>query len=178
MALKPTIYRFSIELADLDRERYDTLNLTVALHPSETPERMLARILAFCFSAQERLQFSRGLSDPDEPALWSRTLDGRIDSWIEVGEPTFDRIRKAISLSEQTSVYCFNTRAGVWWEQIQPQLKALPVSVYRLPWAALQTLAGSVSRTMAISVTISGGALYLSAGADTIELSREELQIA
>jgi len=178
MALKPTIYRFNIELADLDRERYDTLNLTVALHPSETPERMLARVLAFCFGAQDRLQFSRGLSDPDEPALWSHALDGRIESWIEVGEPSFERIRKAISLSEQASVYCFNTRAAVWWEQIQPQLAALPVSVYRLPWVPLQTLAQSVSRTMVISVTISGGALYLSSGADTFELSREELQIA
>lgn len=178
MALKPTIYRFNIELADLDRGQYDSLNLTVALHPSETLERMMARVLAYCCSAQERLEFSRGLSEPDEPALWSHTLDGRIESWIEVGEPAFDRLRKAASVSERVSVYCFNTRASVWWEQIQAQLEAVPVSVYRLPWETLQALARSMLRTMNISVTISGGTLYLSSDSGTFELSREELQTA
>jgi uncharacterized protein YaeQ len=78
MALKPTIYKFCISLSDIDRNYYDTLNLTVARHPSETPERMMARVLAFCLNADEVLTFTKGLSEPDVPDIWAHTLDGEL----------------------------------------------------------------------------------------------------
>ena len=78
MALKPTIFKFKISLSDLNRNHYDTLNLTVAQHPSETAERMMVRVLAFCINAQEHLVFTPGLSAVDEPDLWVHTLDGQL----------------------------------------------------------------------------------------------------
>ena len=87
MALKPTIFKFAIALSDVDNNRYLDLSLTVAQHPSETLERMMVRLLAYCLNAEDGLEFTRGLSENDEPDLWQHSLDGRILKWIEVGEP-------------------------------------------------------------------------------------------
>ncbi len=100
MALKPTIYKFNISLSDINRNYYDTLNLTVAQHPSENPERMMARVLAFCLNAQELLVFTKGLSEPDVPDIWVRTLDDQVALWIDVGEPAVERIKKATRLAK------------------------------------------------------------------------------
>ena len=108
MALKPTIYKFGITLANIDENHYDTLNLTIARHPSESNERMMARVLAFCMNAQEGLSFTKGLSAVEEPDIWARTLDGRIALWIDMGEPTADRIKKAARLCPEVKVYSFN----------------------------------------------------------------------
>ena len=116
MALKPTIYKFSIDLADLERDNYQALELTVALHPSETLERMAARVLAFCYNADERLQFGRGLSTADEPDVWQHNLDGSIKLWLEVGEPIAERIKKACHRADQVRVYSFNSKSGTWWQ--------------------------------------------------------------
>jgi len=101
MALKPTIYKLKITLADTDRDYYDTLTLTVAQHPSETLERMMARVLAFCLNAQEYLVFTKGLCAVEEPDIWARTLDDRLSLWIDVGEPTVDRIKKQADFRRQ-----------------------------------------------------------------------------
>ena len=99
MALKPTIYKLRISLSDINRNFYDALNLTIAQHPSETLERMMARILAFCINAQEHLEFTKGLSAVDEPDIWVKSLDDQITLWIDVGEPAVDRIKKASRIS-------------------------------------------------------------------------------
>ena len=112
MAFKPTIYKLKIDLADTDRNYFDTLQLTVAQHPSETLERMMARVLAFCINAQEHLVFTKGLSAVEEPDIWARTLDDRLSLWIDVGEPSVDRIRKAITLSPAVKVYSFNSKSN------------------------------------------------------------------
>ncbi len=88
MALKPTIYKMKITLSDLDRDYYDALSLTIARHPSETLERMMVRVLAFCINAQEGLAFTKGLCAVEEADIWARTLDDQISLWIDVGEPT------------------------------------------------------------------------------------------
>ena len=119
MAIKPTIYKFRIALSDLDNNNYDTLNLTLAQHPSETLERMMTRVLAFCMNTQEHLSFTKGLSDIDQPDIWARTLDDQIFLWIDVGEPSFDRIKKSTRLARNVKVYCFNSKADVWWKQSQ-----------------------------------------------------------
>lgn len=111
MALKPTIYKLRISLSDLNRNYYDTLNLTLAQHPSETLERMMVRALAFCINAQEHLVFTKGLSEIDEPDIWVRTLDDRIALWIEVGEPSVERVKKAGQKAKTVKIYCFNAKA-------------------------------------------------------------------
>ena len=164
MALKPTVFKFNIALSDLNRNIYDSLNLTVAQHPSETVERMMARVLAFCMNAQEHLVFCRGLSASDEPDLWARTLDDRIALWIDVGEPAVARIKKATRISAAVKVYSFNAKAksDVWWQKGREQFKPLNVSVTRFDWPSMQALAQGVARTMSFSVMISGESAYVS----------------
>ena len=170
MALKPTIYRAKIELAHIEQNHYDTLNLTLALHPSENPERMMARLLAFCMNAGQEISFTKGLSTVEEPDIWAHTPDGRISLWIDMGEPSFDRVRKAVRIAERVKVYCFNTKSGSWWERERERIEPLGVSVVQLQWKGIQALAGLVTRTMALSVTVSDGVVYVSSDGGACEI--------
>ena len=163
MALKPTIYKLRITLSDIDRNYYDTLNLTIAQHPSETLERMMARVLAFCINAQEYLAFTQGLCAAKEPDIWARTLDDQISLWIEVGEPAVDKIRKATRLSKIVKVYSFNSKSDTWWDQGQAKFNKLTASVFQFKWGSIQSLATLVRRTIDLSVTISEDTAYISA---------------
>ncbi len=171
MALKPKIYKLRIDLSDIDRNYYDTLSLTVAQHPSETLERMMARILAYCINAQEFLEFTKGLSVSEEPDIWARTVDNRLALWIDVGEPLFDRIKKATRLADTVKVYSFNSKADVWWEKGQASFKTLSASFFRFQWSSIQSLAALVQRTTTLSLTISGDSAYVSTGAGDCEVS-------
>ena len=95
MALKATICRADLKIADMDRNYYAGHALTVARHPSETDERMMVRLLAVALNAHEQLAFGRGLSDADEPDLWQKDLTGAIAHWIEVGQPEDKRLLRA-----------------------------------------------------------------------------------
>ena len=163
MALKPTIYKLRISLSDLNRDYYDTLNLTIAQHPSETIERMMARVLAYCINAQEYLVFTKGLSAVEEPDIWARSLDDQILLWIDVGEPAVDRIKKATRISPSVKVYSFNSKSksDVWWEKGQAKFSQLKVSVYQFQWESIQSLASLVQRTMDFSLTITGESAYI-----------------
>lgn len=177
MALKPTIYKLQITLADTDRNFYDTLSLTIAQHPSETLERMMARVLAFCINAQERLMFTKGLGAVDEPDLWARSLDDRISLWIDVGEPTVDRIRKATRLSPTVKVYSFNSKSDTWWSQGQAKFNELAVSVFQFQWGSIQALAALVKRRMDLSITITGDTAYVATEHGECEVSWIPLQV-
>ena len=101
MASNSKICKLTISLSDIDRNHYDTLNLTVAQHPSETVERMMVRILVFCINAQERLEFTKGLSAVDEPDIWARSLDDQLLLWIDVGEPSHERVKNPAALQRK-----------------------------------------------------------------------------
>ncbi len=177
MALKPTIYKTRIVLSDIERAYYDTLNLTIARHPSETLERMMVRVLAFCINAREQPAFTKGLCAVDEPDIWVRTLVGDVTLWIDVGEPSVDRIKKATRLSPAVKVYCFNSKSAVWWHQRRARFNALPVSVYQLPWESVQALAALVQRSMDLSITITGDSAYVAAQAGECEVPWVPLQV-
>lgn len=162
MALKPTIYKFTIALSDLNRDYYDSLDLTVAQHPSETLERMMARVLAYCLHAQERLTFTKGLSALDEPDIWLRELDDQIGLWIDVGEPAFERMKKATRVCKAVNIYSFNSKSAVWWKQNEQQLQSLPVSIFQFPNDEIKTLASLLKRTMVMSVTVTENTAYFS----------------
>ena len=176
MALKPIIYKFRITLSDIDRNYYDTLNLTIAQHPSETLERMMARVLAFCINAQDQLVFTKGLCAVDEPDIWVRTLDDQITLWIDVGEPAVDRIKKATRLSPAVKIYSFNSKSDVWWNQGQAKFKELAVSIFQFQWESVQALAALVQRTMDLSITITGDSAYVAAESGECEVSWVPLQ--
>lgn len=171
MALKPTIYKLKLMLSDMDRDLYKPLQLTVAQHPSETLERMMVRVLAYCINVEEGLEFGKGLSVSDEPDIWLRTLDDRIKLWLDVGEPGVDRIKKASRISETVKIYSFNTKSPVWWSQEGSKLSALNAKVYQLDWSGVQRLAAMVERTMDFSLTLSGGSAYFTADNSHCELS-------
>jgi len=176
VAIKPTIYKFRISLSDLNRHYYDTLNLTVALHPSETIERMMVRVLAYCINAQEQLTFTKGLSEVDEPDLWVRSYDDKTTLWIDIGEPSVERIKKSCRLAEKVKVYCFNSKADVWWQQSQGKIRQLQASLIKFDWQEIQHLASLVERTMDMSVSISGDSAYIAAQKGEIEVNWQLLQ--
>ena len=176
MAIKPTIHKFTINLSDLNRDYYDTLNLTVALHPSETEQRMMARVMAFCVNAQEYLEFTKGLSEVEEPDIWAKSLDGQLTLWIDIGEPDFDRIKKATRLAQAVKVYSFNSKSDVWWQQNQQGFEPLKADFFRFPLGQITALAALAQRTMEMSVTIEGDAAYIAAEAGECEVSWSALQ--
>ena len=176
MAIKPTIYKLKIDLSDIDRAVYDSLNLTIARHPSETLERMMARVMAYCFNATEQLVFCKGISDSEEPDIWQHSLGGELELWLDVGEPAAERIKKATRLAKAVKVYCFNSKASTWWELNQASFAPLPASLYQFPWTQIQTLASLVERTMEMSITISDGSAYVATARGECEVNLESLQ--
>jgi len=176
VALKPTIYKARISLSNLNINLFDLLTLTIAQHPSETLERMMIRVLAFCLNAQEGLAFTKGLSTPDEPDIVARSLDDSMTLWIDVGEPAPDRIKKATRVAKAVRVYSFNTKSDVWWQQGKAKFADLPVSVCQIRWDSAQALARLVERTMELSLTISEETAYFSSGQGDCEVSWIALQ--
>ena len=176
MALKPTIYKFRIALTDLNRDYYDSLNLTVALHPSENLPRMMARILAYCLNASPELMFTKGLSTTEEPDIWIKELDDHISLWIDIGEPEPERIKKATRLADKVIIYSFNTKSDTWWKQNQGKLGALKASIIRFDTKAVEMLASYVSRTMDLSVMLSGQSAYVSSESGDCEVTWQELK--
>lgn len=163
MALRPTIYKFKISLSDMDRNLYQTLSLTVAQHPSETAERMMARVLAFCINADEQLNFTKGLSSTEEPDIWKHSLDNQILLWIDVGEPAPERIKKASRIAKSVKVYSFNSKSPVWWSQEAAKFAPLNAEVFRFDWPGIQAFAALVERTMEFSITLSENVAFVSA---------------
>ena len=163
MALKSTIFKVELQISDLDRSYFRTHTLTLARHPSETDERMMMRVIAFALSADNALEFGRGLSTDDEPDLWRRDLTGEVVDWIEVGLPDERRLRRACGRAKQVLVLTYGGRvAQTWWEQNQAQLrKQAKLAVIDLPAEATHTLAARVARTMRVSCTIQDGELWL-----------------
>lgn len=178
MAIKPTIYKAKIDLSNLDTNFYDTINLTIAQHPSETHERMMTRVLAYCFNVQEFLTFTKGLSAPDEPDIWAKSLSDQILLWCDVGEPAKDRLKKAVGRSKEVKVYSFNSKSDVWWDKGVSDFSKLDVSFYRFAWESIQALALLVERTMDFSITITDNSAFIASDAGNCEVACEELQVA
>lgn len=162
MALKSTIYKAELQVADLDRGYFGEHALTLAKHPSETDERLMLRLLAFALFASPDLSFGKGISNDDEAALWEVDAGGVIRCWIEVGQPEEERIRKACSRSEKVVVINYGARAAdVWWLQQADKLARYDkLSVWRLPAEEGASLAALAGRNMHFSCTIQESVIY------------------
>lgn len=163
MALKATIFKADLSISDMDRNYYNEHNLTIARHPSENDERMMLRVIAFIANAHERLQFTKGLSDDDVPDLWQRNFSDEIELWIELGQPSEQRIKKGSNQSQQMMIYSYADNSfEVWWKKENTRLKTRKnLSVFTLPEELSTTLAALVQRSMQIQVTIQDGHLWL-----------------
>ena len=174
MALKATIYKAELSIADMDRNYYDTHLLTLARHPSETDERMMVRLLAFAIHAHEHLTFTKGLFDTDEPDLWQKDLTGAIQLWIEVGQPDDKKLLKGAGRSEQVVVYSYNATSHIWWKALANKVdRAKNLSVINLQSDATEQLAKMAQRTMQLQCTIQDGQIWLTDGTETVLIERE-----
>ena len=174
MAIKATIFKAELQIADMDRNYYHDHALTIARHPSETDERMMVRLLAYALHANEALSFGKGLSADDEPDLWQRDLTGAIDLWIDVGQPDDKRIRRACGRARQVFVYSYGGHgAAIWWDQIGSKLERTSnLTVVSVPAAASQALAKLARRNMQLNCTIQDEQVWL---ADTEERVQVDL---
>ncbi len=177
MALKATVYKASLQIADMDRGLYATHALTLARQPSETEERLMLRLLAFALQVPAddhggALVFARGLSDTEEPDLWQHSLDGQLRHWIEVGQPADERrLSKACGRADRVTLYCYSNGAPIWWAGIQSKLARLSnLAVWQVPAAQSQALAALAARSMQLQVTVQDGAIWVGNGADSVDI--------
>jgi uncharacterized protein YaeQ len=171
MALKATICKASLQIADMDRNYYGEHAVTVARHPSETDERMMVRLLAFALNAHEHLAFGKGLSDTEEPDLWQKDLTGAIEHWIEVGQPDDKRLLRACGRAGRVTVYAYGNRAELWWKPLAEKLeRAKNLAVWRVPAPGAQALEKLAARSMELQCTVQERRLYFSNTAETVEM--------
>jgi uncharacterized protein YaeQ len=173
MALKATIFKAELEVADMDRNYYRRHALTIARHPSETDERMMVRILAFALHAGEALSFGKGLSTDDEPDLWQKDLTGAIELWIDVGRPDERRVRKACGRADRVVVYSYGgAGARLWWDQVGGKLeRAANLTVINLPLAATRQIATLARRNMQLQCMIHDGQVWLADDDERVEVA-------
>ncbi len=170
MALKSTIFKADLSVADIDRSYYADHSLTIARHPSETDERMMMRLLAFALHADEGLAFGRGLSAEDEPDLWQRDLTGSIEKWIDVGLPDERDVRKACGRAREVHVLAYGGRAvELWWQAASDKLERQDrLGVSEVPLEASRALGPLASRSMRLQVTIQEGHVFVTDGATSV----------
>lgn len=170
MALTATVYRVRVELSDVDRGVYATLDLRPALHPSETLRFMLLRTLAYCLLYEDEIAFSKGLFATDEPAVWTRTPDGRVTTWIDIGRPSIERLHKASKLGARVAIFTTDAPELMRREAAGAKLhRAESVELWSIDAAFVDALEARVDRNMALTLVHTDGHLYVTLGGDTIE---------
>lgn len=170
MALPSTIYRVSIQLSDVDRGVYESLQATVARHPSETEERLVARLLAYALFHEPELAFARGVGAGDEPDLWVKGPDGRVLLWVEAGLPDAERLVKASRHAERVALLACGRTLPLWEQQQRPKLAAVAnLTIRRFDQAFVNRLAETLDRSITWTVTVSDGTLYITVGDETFE---------
>jgi len=162
VALSATIYTFNIELADVDRGVYETLDLRVACHPSETEEHLVTRVLAYCLSYTEGIGFSKGLCVPEDPAISVRDLTGALLVWIDIGAPDAARLHKAGKAALRVVVYTHKDPARLIRQWSGERIhRAGELELYSFDRALISGLVGYLKRRMDFTLSVSGGHLYV-----------------
>ena len=176
MALKATVFKVDLQIADMDRNYYQTHALTVARHASETDERMMVRLLAFAMYASAALTFGKGIAADDEPTLWEKDLTGTIQRWIEVGQPDEREIRKASGRARQVVILTYGRSAAPWWEQNRDKLQRIDnLTVLRLSMVTTQALAALANRNMQLQCSIQERSMWVTAEAGAVQVEPEVL---
>jgi uncharacterized protein YaeQ len=172
MALKATIYKATVNVADMDRNVFIDSNLTLARHPSETEERLMLRLLAWLVNAHERLVFTRGLSAEDEPEIWLMNDHNGIELWVDLGLPEERRVKRACNRSASVVLYTYNGRAAqIWWQQNQSKLAQQDnLTIRFIDDEQLSALIKLASRSMTLQATIQDGTIWLSDDQNHLEL--------
>lgn len=185
MALKSTIYKAELQVADMDRSHYATHALTLARHPSENDERLMMRLLAYALhadpdgSAADALAFANGMEEMDEPDLWRRNLAGEVELWIDVGQPDEKWVRKASHRAREVVLYVYGRNGATWWSQNGNTFtRYANVRVRQVPADASAALAALAERSMRLQCTVQDGAVWLGNGEAMVEVEFAELKAA
>jgi len=178
MAIKATIRKINLQIADMERHYYQDHAFTLAQHPSETDERMMVRVLTFALHAREYLEFGQGMTNDDEADLWEKDLTGAINLWVDVGIPDERLIRKACGRAEQVVVYCYGGRiAEMWFEQNKVKFsRQKNLTIINLPQESTKALAKLAQRTMNLQCTIQDGQVWLGDGDASVDVERMTLK--
>ena len=179
MALTSTIYNINVELSDVDRGVYETLDLRVAMHPSESAEYMATRVLAFCLEWTEGIEFTSGLSNGEEPAIVVRDLTGRVTAWIEVGMPDADRLHRAAKAADRVAVYTHREIRNVLGQLDGRRIhRAAEIPVYSFPRGFIDDVASLFDRRVKMSLSVTERHLYLDVGGRSLVGVLEEHRLA
>ena len=180
MAIKSTIHKATLGIADMDRPYYAEHNLTLARHPSETEERLMVRLLAFALYADERLEFGRGISADDEPALWLKEYSGEIRLWIEVGLPDERLLRRASGRADNVVVFAYGGKSmDAWWlKESAAVARIRNVRVLALDDDTSIALTALADRNMQLQCTIQDGQVWVTNGPETVLIELRELKSA
>lgn len=178
MATKATVFKASLQIADMDRHYYQTHTLTLARHPSETDERMMVRLLAFALNAQERLEFGQGITDESEADVWLKDLTGSIELWIDVGMPDERLVRKACGRAREVLIYSYGGRAAEIWlaNNRAAFARQSNLRIVDLPAEQTAALAQLAQRTMNLQLLIQDGELSISDSNTSVTITPGALQ--
>ena len=167
MAIKATVFKAFLQIADMDRHYYADHTLTLARHPSETDERMMLRLLAFALFAHDALAFGKGLSADDEPDLWQRDLTGAVTLWIELGLPDERRLRRAAGRARRVELLAYGSRGALepWRERnLAPLQRIGQLGLRWVPQEESRALALLCDRNMRLQVTVQEGQAVVTDG--------------
>jgi uncharacterized protein YaeQ len=182
MAIKATIYKAQINLADMDRNVYADIAVTIARHPSETDERMMVRALALALgwptnTNEGTLELAKDMWDADEPALWHKNYSDEILHWVDVGQPDDKRVMKACGRARQVSVWAFQNSTPIWWEGLVNKVsRATNLTVWQVPTEQSQALAAVAQRSMQLQMTVQDGTVWVNDGTHNVEITPQALR--
>ena len=161
MAISSTINKVSLSIANMDTHYYESHELTMAQHPSENDFRFMIRLIAFILNADEQLTFTKGMNNDDEPELWLKSLTNEIELWVDFGQLSEKRIRKACGRAKQVIIYTYNEgKASIWWQQQKEKCQRFSnLSVIQITADGVDSL---LQRSMQLQCNIQDGVLYLS----------------
>jgi len=179
MALPAKIYRVAIELSDVDRNYYNSLATTVARHPSETAERLVARLIAYALNYHEQIAFTKGICEGDEPDLWIKSLDGQLLSWIEVGLPEAKKLVKAGKHCQQVVLFAYGSAFERWLAGCKNKLAMMKnLRLFYLSDELITTLSSQLERSIDWQFTCSDKTLYISSGNNSIAAELVEIALS
>ena len=174
MAISSTINKVSLNIANMDQHYYQSHDLTIAQHPSETDFRFMIRLIAFALNANKELTFSKGLDSDEEPAIWQKNLTGEIELWIDLGQGDEKRIRKACGRARQVIIYTYHERkAKAWWTQQQQKLQRFGnLKVFHIHAENVDAL---LKRSMQLQCNIQDGEIFLSDDQTSVTITLDRL---
>jgi uncharacterized protein YaeQ len=178
MALTSTMYAFDIALANVDRGVYESLEFRMAMHPSESAEYFVARLLAYCLEYTEGIAFSRGISDPDEPPLSVRDLTGSLKVWIELGAPDAARLHKASKAAPRVAVYTHRDPASLrrQWDGEKIH-RAEQIELYALDRDLIDAIAEKLDRRMKLELSVTDGTIFVNVAGATLSGTVQRLSV-